>query len=194
MSKKHDVQTRGIIINRFSSGEGSARVLLLTESCGLVSALVKSGREERSKLRAHSTVGTFGTFDLVRGREIWRFVGAVKTHHAYFDFQENVALQKAVARIFSVLRQLITGEEKDERLFGVVWDFLNALPHIRGDVVLYAERFTVLKILAILGYVSHHASYIEKYTYAYDDLLALIPHEREMHRTIHDGFVASGLL
>ena len=109
MSQSREVHTKGIIINRFSSGEGSVRVHIFTESLGLVGALAKSAREERSKLRPHLTVGTFGNFDLVQGRETWRVTGAVRTKNSYFDLQGNPDAQDMCARVLSLLRQLVRG-------------------------------------------------------------------------------------
>ena len=56
MLQKREVHTRAIVIARRSAGEGSVRVSLYTEELGLVSALVTSAREERSKLRPHLMV------------------------------------------------------------------------------------------------------------------------------------------
>lgn len=195
MSKVHDVQTRGIVISRFSSGEGSVRVHVYTEALGLVSALAKSAREERSKLRPHLTVGTFGHFDLVQGTNTWRVVGAVKTQNYYFAFTSKEK-QHSAARVLSLLRQLITGEEKDERLFKSVWEFLSALNEVADEHVVRAERLVVLQVLGALGYVSKEAvpTLKEEFDYSVRAFQELEAIEKEMQRAIKNGFVASGLI
>ena len=195
MSKVHDIQTRGIVISRFSSGEGSVRVSIFTEQLGLVGALAKSAREERSKLRPHLTVGTFGHFDLVQGVNTWRVVGAVGTQNYYFAFKTKER-QRAAARVFSLLRQLITGVEKDETLFKGVWDFLRALNEVPDEHIVRAERLVVLQILAALGYVSKEAvpTLKEEFDYSIRAFQELEAVEVEMQKAIKNGFVASGLI
>lgn len=195
MSKAHDVQTRGVVISRYSSGEGSVRVNIFTEQLGLIGALAKSAREERSKLRPHLTVGTFGHFDLVQGANTWRVVGAVGTQNYYFAFK-SAEKQRAAARVLSLLRQLINGEERDEALFAVVWDFLSALSRVQDEHVVRAERLVVLQILAALGYVSKEAvpAPQETFDYSVRAFQELEPLEKEMRTAIKNGFVASGLL
>lgn len=195
VSPHREVHTKGIIINRFSSGEGSVRVHIFTESLGLVGALAKSAREERSKLRPHLTVGTFGSFDLVQGRETWRVTGAVGTIHSYFSLIGNPAAQDRCARVLSLLRQLVRGEECDEALFSVVWHFLIAVGDVPQDMLVHAERLVVLQILAALGYVSKEAVPDQaNLTFSLESLQSLMAVEVGMRGAIQEGFVASGLL
>lgn len=195
MSQSREVHTRGVIINRFSSGEGSVRVHLFTQELGLVSALAKSGREERSKLRPHLTVGTLGNFDLVQGRDTWRLVGAVGTVNTYFALQGNEAAQDMSARVLSLLRQLVRGEERDDELFSAVWHFFSALAEIPRGMLIHAERLVILQILAALGYVSKEAVPQQaSLTFSIESLQSLLTLEAGMKGAIQEGFVASGLL
>jgi len=195
MLKKHEVGTRGVVISRASSGEGSVMVSIFTEELGLVSAIAKSAREERSKLRPHLQVGTFGFFDLVEGVAVWRVIGAVKTKNYYFAFRNTPKAQEAAARLLSLLRQLIHGEERDSELFEIVWNFLVALESIPDDMLVFAERFAVLQTLAALGYVSKETvPHAERYDYSEEALRTLLPQEKQMIVDIKNGFVASGLV
>lgn len=196
MSKSHDVGTRGIVINRFSSGEGSVRVHLFTEKFGLISSLAQSAREERSKLRPHLQVGTFGNFNLVNGARTWRVVGAVDTKDFYFSSTGNPNVQHASARVMSLLRQLISGEEKDGDLFESVWNFLTSLETITDSTIARAERLVVLQILASLGYAGKDTvpPLDETFNYSESSLNALEAYDTRMHQAIKDGFTASGLI
>jgi len=195
MLKNHEIGTRGIIISRSSSGEGSVRVSIFTEELGLVWAVAKSAREERSKLRPHLTVGTFGFFNLVQGQAGWRVIGAVETQNSYFAFRDYPKAQEAAARLLSLLRQLINGEERDPELFDAVWGFLASLSSIPEDLLVFAERYAVLRSLAALGYVPKDAvPHIEKISYTHETLKILLPYEKEMTVAIKNGFSASGLL
>lgn len=192
---KHEVQTRGIVVSRFSSGEGNTRVHIFTEDLGLISVFARSAREERSKLRPHLTVGTFGHFDLVRGVGGWRVVGAVETKNAYFACIGNAAAQTAAARFLSLIRQLIQGEERDAELFVGMWGFFSALSSLQGTLLVHLERFATLQMLSKLGYVSPSAvPGAISFDYSLESIQSLVPLERQIADAIKEGFVASGLL
>lgn len=146
MSAKREVTTRGIVIGRTQAGEGSLRAHLYTEELGLVSAIAKSAREERSKLRAYLTTGTCGMYSLVRGREYWRVTGAVGAVHSLM--RRDPEEQGASARVIGVVRQLVHGEGANAALFAAFWEFL----HNTNPLV--AEHRAVAHILASLGYVA----------------------------------------
>lgn len=192
---KHEVHTRGVIISRFSAGEGSVRAALFTEHLGLVTGFAKSAREERSKLRPHLVVGTIGHFDLVRGRDIWRVTGATATRNAYFAHTTCREVQQVAVRYIALLRTLIQGEDRDEEVFRAVWDFLTALHTVPEAMLVHAERFAVLTLLAHLGYVSREAvPGTVAFDYSVTSLEKLVPLEKSIAEAMKQGFVASGLL
>lgn len=151
MSAKREVTTRAVVIGRAQAGEGSVRVHLYTEELGLVSAIAKSAREERSKLRAHLTTGTYGSFALVKGERGWRVTGATGTKNAHFVASDNTEAQIAFAHVIGVVRQLVHGEGANHQLFNALWGFVTVPPMKK---FLEAEQDTVLHILASLGYVA----------------------------------------
>ena len=195
MSGKHEVQTRGIVLSRFSSGEGSVRAIIFTEALGLVSTLAKSAREERSKLRPHLTVGTYGHFGFVRGAQVWRLVGATETRNTYFALSGRPKAQYASARFLSLLRTLIQGEERDEELFAHAWNFMCALESVPDELLVHVERFATLAVLASLGYVSKDAvPGAPDFDYTPSAIEALVPLEKQIATAIQNGFSASGLI
>lgn len=194
MSKGSKAQTRGIVLRRASSGEGSVRVYLYTEALGLVSVIAKSAREERSKLRPHLQVGTYGSYDLVRGSGDWRAVGAVDTRSSYFSFSNNESAKQSAARVLSVLRQLVHGEDPDRELFTIVWRFLEALHTLPEEHIKHIERFAVFSMLSSLGYISTKHPELKTFDCSEQAAAALLSLEGEMVRAIREGFSASGLL
>lgn len=163
MSTKREITTRGVVIGRSPTGEGSIRAVIYTEALGYVAAVAKSAREERSKLRAHLTAGTVGTFTLVKGERDWRVTGACNTVHTHFVLGESAkpsyaeaskAKQEAVGRILALVRSLVHGEGVDRGLYSALSDFLTTLPSTPLEEVTTAERRAALRILAALGYVS----------------------------------------
>lgn len=153
MSIAREITARGIVVARRSAGEGSVRISIYTDSLGLVSALAKSAREERSKLRPHLQVGTTGVFVLVKGRDVWRVIGATKTENSYFALSGNTKAQEVTARVITIVRQFIRGEGSDPYLFSALFGFFRILPSVDEEYVLEAECVVVLRVLASLGYV-----------------------------------------
>lgn len=195
MSKSHDVTTRAVVVARAQSGEGSARVFLYSEEFGLVGALAKSAREERSQLRPHLQVGTYGSYTVVKGSYGWRITGAIDTVNTYFSLANNEPAQRAHARILSVVRQLVHGEEKNHDLFETLWNFTEALPRIKQEHLKIGEYSAALRMLFALGYVAEARDLpaLSEHRFTEEALEALIPHERALVKTINDALLASNL-
>lgn len=143
MSGKPNLITRGVVVGRASAGEGSMRALIYTDALGLVQAMAKSGREERSKLRAHLTTGTQGTFVLIKGANGWRVTGATGCRNAHFITTDSVR-QTSIARVLALVRQLVHGEGAHDGLFEALDEFFTL-----GD-----ERRAVGRIMVALGYLT----------------------------------------
>ena len=195
MLGSRETNTRGIIISRMSSGEGSTRVSIYTERYGLIWAIARSAREERSKLRPHLQVGTYGMFTLIKGSHDWRVLGAVDTVSSYFSLLESKEAQKGVVRVLGVVRQLIQGESPEARLFDSFWEFLNTIPSVSDENIPLAERLVLTQILSVSGYISNDKiPSISEYTYSEDTFNAIKSHEKEITIAINEGFSASGLI
>ncbi|MES2134655.1 MAG: recombination protein O N-terminal domain-containing protein [Patescibacteria group bacterium] len=190
-----EVTARGIVVARRSAGEGSVRISLYTDSLGLVSALAKSAREERSKLRPHLQVGTTGVFTLVKGRDVWRIIGATNTENSYFSLSGKSDAQEASARIIAVVRQFIRGEGSDPYLFSALFGFFTALPPMDQEYVLEAECVTVFRVLSALGYVREELATQAFLDIAYDigTLKAVRESRPTLVRRINEAISESGL-
>ncbi|MEK7063631.1 MAG: DNA repair protein RecO [Patescibacteria group bacterium] len=191
--QKREVHTRGVVVGRRAAGEGSVRVTLYTEELGLVSAVAKSAREERSKLRAHLVEGTRGTYSLVKGKEVWRLTGAVRTQNIFYESPGDGAA--SASRVLSLMRQFIQGEGADAELFASVWEYLEALPTLQADDIRIAEYIVVLRMLAALGYIARGGVADELLGAEYSAALLVLARERrkELVKVINDGIGASGL-
>ena len=191
---KREVHTRGVVAARMAAGEGSVRVLMYTEELGLVRAVAKSAREERSKLRPYLLPGTRGAYSLVKGKAEWRVTGAVDAHTTYYECARDD--QRASAeRVLSLIRKFVHGEGADQELFTALYRFLESLPSLPERAVQIAEYVAVLRILAALGYVAKTDGVEEfmsaEYTAA---LLARAEVRRkDLVTLINHGLGASGL-
>ncbi len=145
---KREVHTRGVVVARAASGEGSLRVSILTEDLGLVRALGTSARLERSKLRGHLVAGSYGTYSFVRGARDWRIIGAVGTQNIFYQNAHDQHRQNEVARIIALVRQFVHGEEANAGLFRALWGSADELPFAQ------AESVVTIRVLSALGYVA----------------------------------------
>lgn len=195
MSVGREITVKGIVVGRRQSGEGSVRVSVYTDALGLISALAKSAREERSKLRPHLQVGTIGTFTFVRGRDVWRVTGAIKTSNVFFTLESNNFSKESAARVLKTVRHFIRGEGSDPYLFSVLFGFLRAIPFLEDRFVLDAECVAVLRMLSALGYVRDDEQ-AERFLSASYDVRSLekVQHSRtHLVALINEGINASGL-
>jgi recombinational DNA repair protein (RecF pathway) len=130
--------TRGFILGSVPSGEASRVYSVYTEDFGLIRAKAQSVRLLSSKLRYNLDDYSFGTFSLVRGKEVWRVTGA--------DMISQSSEKTLRARILSLIRRLVNGEERNDEL----WKALVGLT----DAKTSADETKVLShILSSLGYL-----------------------------------------
>lgn len=150
----HIYRTRGIILASQPAGESNRFYRIFTEELGLVGATAQSVREGRSKLRYTLQDFSFVTFDLVRGKEVWRIIsaGASRPLEA---IKNDSARIKLFVGFCALLTRLLHGEGRDQELFEEierVADFLEAHA-VEKDIVLSFETLSTLRVLAHLGYV-----------------------------------------
>jgi DNA repair protein RecO len=155
----HSYHTDGFVLSGRARGAGSRLANVYTRDLGLVSAIAQSAREERSKLRAHLTDFSHGTYTLVRGKEGWRLTGADNVENAYFALRGSPKAQRLLARLFSLVRRLVHGEDRDAYLFSTLATAVAlAQTHATDEAILgNLEIISVLRILASLGYVGENA-------------------------------------
>lgn len=154
----------GFVLGGVDTGEGDRYLSLYTRELGLVRAVARSVREERSRLRYDLEDFSYGTFRLVRGREVWRVTGANAKWNAYRECAgageyENVLI---LANTFTLVRRLVVGEEKSEHLFTALAsgvDFLRKQAAPDADTLRNFEYVLVLRILHALGYVRSAPSF-----------------------------------
>jgi DNA repair protein RecO (recombination protein O) len=151
----HIYQTEGIVLESRAIGEAHRYLSIFTRDFGYLSALARSVREERSKLRFGLQNHSYASLSLVRGRDFWRAVGALPRDNIYFALKDTRDKAMLYFRLVSLLRQLLHGEEKNEELFTVFLDGLSFLKReeLAGDDLRNTECIIVLRVLYTLGYV-----------------------------------------
>jgi recombinational DNA repair protein (RecF pathway) len=105
--------TRGFIVGSAPSGEASKSYSIYTEDFGLIHARAQGVRLLVSKLRYNLDDYAFGSFSLVRGKEFWRLTGADTRTLP----REHILVG---ARVLGLVKRLVQGEEKNEKLFAAL--------------------------------------------------------------------------
>jgi len=161
--------TRGLIVSASAYREADKILSIFTEDFGLVSAVAAGVRNSVSKLRYHTQDYAVRNFSLVRGRDLWRLVGAEEIPgvkgSAQGISQEGMAVY---ARVLSLIRRLVRGEEKNERVFLNLFSLYCLLSAIsaetarnKEEAVIFLsalETLTVFRILHSLGYIKSDAA------------------------------------
>jgi len=152
----HIYQTEGIVLGGVDSGEANRYLYIFTKDLGLVGATAQGLRELKSKLRYSLQDFSYSYIELVDGKNGWRVVSA-QSIDSYANILSNKGRQKnftVIAKLCSLLKRLLNGEEENIRLFNEVittFSFLKNETLTREDVF-HTEIIAVMRILNHLGY------------------------------------------
>ena len=146
-------QTEAWVLGGIDVKEDSRFIDMFTQDLGLVRGFAQGVRKLRSKLRYGLRDFSRVNISLVKGREIWRIVGVeVIDRINRSSHEEDLEI---IARIFSLMRRLIKGEEKDMVLY---YDINAAIDYLtKSDLtkveIKKVEIVIVYRILHKLGYI-----------------------------------------
>lgn len=152
--------TRGLIVSASAYREADKIISIYTEDFGLVSAVAAGVRRSTSKLRYHAQDYSVRHFSLVRGRDLWRFVGAEEISGiASIGHTASSEALAVYARVLSLVRRLVRGEEKSQAVFDTLFSLNLVLASPLSSEDLSAlETLAVFRILHDLGYIKSDAT------------------------------------
>ena len=183
--------TPGFILQARPYSEAGKMFSVYTRDLGLVQAAAQGIRLEKSKLRYHMQEYTFGTFSLVRGKEVWRLTGA-ECVEEYIPAH----VRDLRARLSLLLSRFLQGEEPHPELFACLQSFMNTPVNFLTGYSTEYESLIVLRILNLLGYVGNVSTvrpFIESTDITEDILKAISPIRREVIGLINTSIHASHL-
>lgn len=145
----------GFILKNVAYGEAGRFYTIFTKDFGLIKAEAQGVRKLDSKLRYALSVFSLVELSFVLGRGNWRITNAVLIKNLSADLRGNAEALAIVARVSALLIRLLTGEEKNERLFKHLENaFIFLSDNNQNNLVLRnAEYLLVLRILHSLGYL-----------------------------------------
>jgi DNA repair protein RecO (recombination protein O) len=194
----HTYHTDALVLSSSPWAEADRLVTLFTKELGLVRAVARSVRQERSKMRYSIQDFAFASVSLVRGKDVWRIVGVRFHTHFYFALKDDTAKVALVARVFSLITRLVAGEEQNWLLFQVLIDMLHFLEdESLSDIECRSvEEVFALRILFILGYVGHdpvYSAYVSANSISRDVLRLSVHSRHAIVRAINEALSASQL-
>ncbi len=139
----HIYTTPAFVIHSSPHGESGKFILLFTRDFGMIGATAQGIRLGVSKLRYHIQDFNFSNISIVRGKEVWRITGAHELEH-----KKNTIVH---LKILKLLKILLHGEEKNEKLFEIIEEIYKT--DIEEEYLQYMEYLTVLRIVHNLGYI-----------------------------------------
>jgi len=151
----HIYHTQGFILQAMNSGESNKFITIFTRDLGLIRASAQGARFLKSKLRYSLQEFSYAEVSLVHGKSGWRITNAKQIRSLYEHFKDSSEKLELAARILFLLRRLLHGEEKNERLFLVIehgFEFLKKQVSTIEESANF-ELIIVLRVLHILGYV-----------------------------------------
>ena len=187
--------TDGIVLGKRGVGEANTLVVFLTSELGLIRAVARSARVERSKLRYGLEPLTSGRFSFVQGKHEWRLVGAERVSRKFLD--APVGRARALGRIARLLLRLVQGEEPLPELYKTVAEGFAYLPRAQSEPDAEAiECVLVLRILAHLGYLPHTpevAPFLERDFFSLELSAEVTQSRALLIRAINESLGATGL-
>ncbi len=179
----HIYTTEGFVLDRLPFGEGNSFIYLFTRDLGLVGASARSVRDIKSKLRYGLQNFCHSKISLVRGRYEWKVTSALPNKNLYHLFLNDHQKFMVCAHAFLLIKKLVTGEERNEKLFDIVSEGIKFLEenNLDSKQISNLECIMMLRIVSNLGYLTSDKDleYFVENNEWNADLLSLI----EKHKT-----------
>ena len=154
----HIYTTEAFVLESVAVGESDRFYTLFTKELGLVRASGRGVRLEKSKLRPNLQDFSRINLSIVRGKEVWRITNAKVEESLHVRYALRKDILSVIAHLFILIKRLVTGEEKNEKLFLVLNDIVRFLDLTDIDPSFSAafELIAVLKVLDNLGYAGEN--------------------------------------
>lgn len=144
--------TEGIILKQKPLGEANIVAYVLTEELGLIMASAQSARAPYSKLKGSLGEYSYLSISCIKGKNGWKITSVKDIDNFFFNYPDYS--HKVLARVSSLLLQMITGESPHPEIFQTVRTGFENLNSVKENEIEIFEALIVLRILYLLGYVA----------------------------------------
>lgn len=145
-----------IILHKRDLAEFDRIYTLYTLEAGKIRAVGKGTRRSNAKLAGYLEPVTYSEVFVVKGKGLGRITGAVTVEN-FLHIKLNFECLQRVFRVFGILEKVLGEEEKDERIFLLILQFLRSMNEA-SDKECAKEKLDIMalgflfKFLGELGY------------------------------------------
>lgn len=159
----HIYHTEGFVLSGQSVGEANKYFWIFTRDFGMVGAMAQGVRLLQSKLRYSLQDYSYSKISLVRGKQVWRIVGAIKEKDISSPLDDSRGKFELLVKTFSLLTRLVRGEEKNEALFNHIYSVSEFLKkeNLDSSLLRSCEYLLIMRILHSLGYMAKSPNFKE---------------------------------
>lgn len=147
-------RTESYVLKSALQGEANKRIDLLTKELGVIKGTAQGVRYLKSKLRY--SLSDFSRVDvaLVRGKDTWRIINALKYDDLFVDLPSSY--RAVFMKVFSLISRLIAGEFSEPHIYDLVRSahlFADKNPDLTAEELFGFECLLILQLLYYLGYI-----------------------------------------
>ena len=159
----HIYHTEGFVLRGENVGEANKYFWIFTKDFGMVGATAQGVRLLKSKLRYSLQDYSYSRISLVKGKHVWRIVGAIKEKDIGSLLDDSRDKFELLAKAFLLLLRLVRGEEKNEALFNYIFSVSEFLKKENLDhgLLRNCEYLLIMRILHSLGYMAESPNFKE---------------------------------
>lgn len=149
-----DYRYNGIVLNSREVGESDRIYTIFTMEAGKIRVLGKGVRKINAKLAGFLEPLTQAEIFISRGKGLGQISGSI-IENSFLNIRSNWELAKNVFAVFKLADKLIPEQQKDEKIFQLLLNFLETLEKLSGEKT---DKIVLLR-LGFLFKFSHQLGY-----------------------------------
>ncbi len=142
---------KAIILKREPFRECDARITLYSRERGKLELIARGAKKIRSKMAGHLEPITLASIMAVRGK-IYDYVGGVASEKCFSGVKGSLEKSGVAGEAIHAFNRHVKKEERDEKVFNLLLDFLNVINDSRKDNGRALLHIFSFRLLSILGY------------------------------------------
>jgi len=142
-------RTQGLIIKKRDRGDADQFLTIYTEDFGKLRVLAKAVRKIKSKLRGGADLFYLSEIEFIQGKAYKTLTDAVLLE-GFFNIRKNLSRLGTAYQVADLLDELVTQEQKDERIWQLLRETFDKLNNDSDCRLLYYYFFW--NLVSLLGY------------------------------------------
>lgn len=148
-------RTKGIILRKQDRGEADQLLTVFSKDFGRVEVLARAVRKIKSKLRSGAQLFELSEIEFVQGKNHKTLTDALIIDK-FKAIRQDLQKLKTAYKIAEVFDKMITGQEKDEKLWQLFEQVFSRLSRAGANDLPMLYKYFVWQFLTIQGYDPRH--------------------------------------